>query len=111
MNACIPVEREEYFVDILVHGYRLMDNRVTIDRLKQMEVTIFEKVRQKTYIKKDEGEKGKTGFRFFDMEDKGIVDYGRFVQTLERLACKFTDKEMKVLYQKHAGQDGILTYE
>ena len=88
-----------------------MDNRVTIDRLKQMEVTIFEKVRQKTYIKKDEGEKGKTGFRFFDMEDKGIVDYGRFVQTLERLACKFTDKEMKVLYQKHAGQDGILTYE
>lgn len=47
-----------------------------------MEVTVFEKTRQKTYIKKDEGEKGKGSFRFFDMEDKGIVDYGRFVQTL-----------------------------
>lgn len=69
-----------------------MDNRVTIDRLKQMEVTIFEKVRQKTYIKTDEGEKSKGGFRFFDMEDKGLVDYHRFVQTLERLGCKFTDK-------------------
>ena len=45
------------------------------------------------------------------MEDKGIVDYGRFVQTLERLGCKFTDKQLKVLYQKHAGSDGILTYE
>lgn len=45
------------------------------------------------------------------MEDKGIVDYGRFIQTFERLGCKFTDKEMKVLYQKHAGSDGILTYE
>ena len=76
-----------------------------------MEVTVYEKVRQKTYFKKDEGEKSKLNFRFFDMEDKGIVDFKRFVQTLERLACKFTEKEMKVLYQKHAGSDGILTYE
>lgn len=45
------------------------------------------------------------------MEDKGIVDFDRFVQTLERLACKFTDKENKALYLKHAGSDGILTYE
>lgn len=76
-----------------------------------MEVTIYEKVRQKTYVKKDEGDKSKAGFRFFDMEDKGLVDYARFVQTLERLGCKFTEKEMKVLYQKHAGSDGILTYQ
>ncbi len=62
-------------------------------------------------MKKDEGDKSKAGFRFFDMEDKGVVDYDRFVQTLERLGCKFTSKEMKVLYQKHAGSDGILTYE
>jgi hypothetical protein len=45
------------------------------------------------------------------MEDKGVVDYQRFVQTLERLGCKFTPKEMKALYAKHAGSDGILTYE
>lgn len=44
-----------------------MDNRVTIDRLKQMEVTVYEKVRQKTYVKKDEGDKAKGSFRFFDM--------------------------------------------
>lgn len=36
VNACIPVEREEYFVDILIHSYHLMDNRVTLDRLKQL---------------------------------------------------------------------------
>lgn len=88
-----------------------MDNRVTIDRLKQMEVTVYEKVRQKTYVKKDEGDKAKGAFKFFDMEDKGIVDFKRFVQTLERLNCNFTEKEMKVLYQKHAGSDGILTFD
>ena len=41
VNACIPVEREEFFVDALIHGFKLLDNRVTVDRLKQMEVTIF----------------------------------------------------------------------
>lgn len=88
-----------------------MDNRVTLDRLRQMEVTIYEKVRQKTNLKKDEGIKAEGGFRFFDMEDKGVVNYGRFVQTLERLGCKFVHKEMKALYLKHAGGDKLLTYE
>jgi Ca2+-binding EF-hand superfamily protein len=70
----------------------LLDNRVTIDRLRQLEVTIYEKVREKTYIKKDEGIKSQSAFRFFDMEDKGVVNFKRFVQTLEKLGCKFTDK-------------------
>lgn len=45
------------------------------------------------------------------MEDKGLVDYHRFVQTLEKLNCKFTDREMKVLFQKHSSKPGIMTYE
>lgn len=49
------MEREEFFVDNLIHSFHLMDNSVKMDRLKQMEVTIYEKVRQKTYVKKDEG--------------------------------------------------------
>jgi hypothetical protein len=48
-------------------GFRINDNRVTIDRLKQMEVILYEKVRQRTYIKKDEGLKTQNAFRFFDM--------------------------------------------
>jgi len=33
-------------------------------------------------VKKDEGDKAKGNFKFFDMEDKRIVDYKRFVQTM-----------------------------
>lgn len=40
-NACIPLEREEFFVDLLINSFRLMDNRVTLERLKQLEVTVF----------------------------------------------------------------------
>ena len=37
-----------------------------------MEVLLYEKVRQRTLIKKDEGIKSQKAFRFFDMEDKGF---------------------------------------
>ncbi len=47
-----------------------------------MEVVIYEKVRQRTYIKKDEGLKAQNAFRFFDMEDKGYVDFDRFKKAL-----------------------------
>lgn len=75
-----------------MNGFKLNDNRVTIDRLKQMEVLVYEKVRQRTYIKKDEGLKAQTAFRFFDMEDKGFVDFARFKKALEKLGCGFSEK-------------------
>lgn len=67
VNACVPLEREEYFVDLIVNCFGLLDDRVTIDRIRQMEVTVFEKVRQKTGIKKDEGSKSHAVFRFIDL--------------------------------------------
>jgi Ca2+-binding EF-hand superfamily protein len=57
-----------------------------------MEVIIYEKVRQRTYIKKDEGLKAQTAFRFFDMEDKGSLQYEKFKQVLEKLGCGFSQK-------------------
>jgi Ca2+-binding EF-hand superfamily protein len=47
-----------------------------------MEVILYEKVRQRTYVKKDEGLKAQSAFKFFDMEDKGYIDFNRFKSTL-----------------------------
>lgn len=30
VNACVPLEREEFFVDIFVNCFGLLDNRVTL---------------------------------------------------------------------------------
>lgn len=94
-----------------MNGFRINDNRVTIDRLKQMEVLLYEKVRQRTLIKKDEGIKSQNAFRFFDMEDKGFVDYERFKKTLDKLACGFSEKETRALFEKHASEDLLISYE
>lgn len=41
VNACVPTEREEYYIDMIIKGLRLDDSRVSIDRLKQMEVLLY----------------------------------------------------------------------
>ena len=76
-----------------------------------MEVTVFESVRQRTYIKKDEGIRSNTAFKFIDLQQKGIVDLQRFVAVLDRIGCRFTDKECKALFYKHSGGNNVLEYE
>jgi Ca2+-binding EF-hand superfamily protein len=49
-------------------------------------------VRQRTEIKKDEGIRSNSAFHFIDLEEKGLIDYQRFVAVLDRIGCKFTDK-------------------
>ena len=74
---------------------------VSDERVRQVEVTTYEKIRDKTYIKEDEGITSKTAFKYFDLEDKGVIDYTRFSKGLERLGCAFKKPEMKALYNKH----------
>jgi Ca2+-binding EF-hand superfamily protein len=31
-------------------------------------------------------------FRFFDMEDKGVIDFKRFMSVLDKLGCNFLQK-------------------
>lgn len=74
-------------------------------------MTVFEKVRQRTQIKKDEGWKASNFFKFLDLEEKGLVDYQTFVGVLDRIGCKFSDKECKALFYKHSNGSNVLTYE
>lgn len=67
VNACVPLEREEFFVDLLIHTFGLHSNAVSLERIQQLEVTVFEKVRQRTEIKKDEGLKSNNSFKFLDL--------------------------------------------
>ena len=53
----------------------------------------------------------KAAFRYFDLEDRGVIDYLRFANGLERLGCSFRKAEMKAVYYKHTGGDKLMTYE
>lgn len=109
-NACIPLEREEFYVDLLIHTFGLFESGVTNERILQLEVTVFERVRQRTQIKKDEGLRSNLAFQFIDLEEKGLIDFQRFVAVLDRIGCRFTDKECKALFYKHSQGSNLLSY-
>jgi Ca2+-binding EF-hand superfamily protein len=50
-------------------------------------------------------------FKFLDIEEKGLLDYVGFVAVLDRIGCKFTDKECKALFYKHSNGASLLGYQ
>lgn len=74
---------------------------MTSQRILEVELNMYEKIRDKTYIKNDEGNASKRAFRYFDLEDRGVIDFKRFKDGLDKLTCKFTEAEMRAVYRKH----------
>lgn len=98
-------------MDLLIHTFGLFENAVTKERIQQLEVTVFERVRQRTEIKKDEGIRSTSAFQFIDLEEKKLIDFQRFVAVLDRIGCRFTDKECQALFYKHSQGSNLLSYE
>jgi len=54
--------------------------------------------------------KSSSSFKFIDIEEKGLIDYQRFIGVLDRIGCKFTDAECKAVFYKHSGGNSLLSY-
>ena len=76
------------------------EDYVSQDRLKQLETILFEKVRQKTFSKQDEGKTLQKALQYVDFEKTGVIDRNKFKLALERFGCVFTDAEINALFQK-----------
>jgi hypothetical protein len=40
-----------------------------------------------------------------------VVDFQRFVEVLDRIGSRFTERESKALFYKHSNGSNVLTYE
>jgi len=102
VNATLPKEKEEYFVDIILSTWGITSSvdYVSPERLADLEVILYEKIRQKTFTKEDEGKTAYKAFKYFDLVEKGVVAIQQFKQTLDKFGCVFTDKEIQALFNK-----------
>lgn len=102
VNATLPKEKEEYFVDILLTTWGITSSvdYVSPERLADLEIILYEKIRQKTFTKEDEGKTVNRAFKYFDVEEKGVIDIRQFRATLDKFGCVFTDKEILALFNK-----------
>jgi Ca2+-binding EF-hand superfamily protein len=114
LNATIPKENDEYFVNLLSGCWSINSGRdyVTPQRLSQIDDIFYEKIRQKTKSTEDEGKVMIRLFRFFDTDCSGGISLNEFKSALERLGCVFNDTEINALFNKYnTSGSGRLIYE
>ena len=102
----------QYFEQLLVNSWNLKPSEyyVSEKRLKEIEHTLFEKIRLKSDGKTNEWKTGKKALFYFDLEDKKYCNYVEFKRGLDKFGCNFKEHEMKALFDKYA-VDGTLSYE
>jgi len=114
INACLPAEKDDYFVDLVLKTWGLTQNkvRVSAERVAEIESVIFEKVRQRTHGADDEGKTVKKIFKHFDIDGYGTIEPNEFKKALETLGCTFKDIELEAVFKKFdSNGNGKLDYE
>lgn len=114
INACLPAEKDDYFVDLVLKTWGLNTDKAFVapQRLQELEDIIFEKVRQRTHGADDEGKTVRKIFKHFDLDGYGTIEPEEFKKALETLGCVFKDFEMDAIFRKYdANENGKLDYE
>lgn len=114
VNAVVPNERENYFVDMLIKTWGLDSDKCAVSpaRLAELQDCIFEKVRQRTHGAEDEGRTVKKIFKHFDRDGLGTIEPAEFRKALETLGCTFKDFELDAVFRcQDKNGNGRLDYE
>jgi calcyphosin len=114
VNACLPAEKDDYFVETVLKTWDLQTEKVAITsgRILELEGVIFEKIRQRTHGADDEGKTIKKIFKHFDLDGFGTIEPKEFKKALETLGCVFKDAELEAIFRKFdANGNGKLDYE
>lgn len=103
LNFCVPAEREEYFVDLILKTWGMTHGKeyVSAQRVQQIEDILYEKIRQKTEEKSSEGKAAKAAFKYFDLADQGECNLENFTRALDKFGCKFSPPEIQTLFSKY----------
>lgn len=83
---------------------------VSTGRILDIENRIFEKIRQLTLPKENEGTTMRKKFGAIDKFGLGIVDFIQFRQTMHELGFCFPDDELKAVFYKFTGGNERLVY-
>ena len=113
VNAVLPNEREDNFSDILKNTWSMGISPLSVRdaRMDELEMILFEKIRQKTVGTDNEGITLRRKFNFVDTFGEGSVDYSQFKKALIELGAYLPDVELLHLFAYYARGQPRLPYE
>jgi Ca2+-binding EF-hand superfamily protein len=114
ISGCLPAEKSDYFIQVVLKSWGLDSDAKSVNphKLAQLQLQVFEKVRQRTHGADDEGKTLQKIMKHFDVEGYGTIGPKQFRQALETLGCTFADHEIDALFAKFdANGNGKVDYE
>lgn len=83
---------------------------ISTDRVLDIENRIFEKIRQLTLVKENEGTTLRKRFAGIDKFNIGVVDFLQFKKLMHELGFTFSDDDLQAVFLKFSGGNDKLVY-
>lgn len=84
LNALLPETHDDYFCNTVIDTWGLKGSPKMVgpEQMAKIETYVFEKIRQRTHGVEDEGRTAKKYFKFFDMNESGVLEFDEFQKAL-----------------------------
>jgi len=102
INATLPAEKDSYFVDLVTKTWSLFESGqfVTPEFLEKLEAVMYEKIRQRTGPKEDEGKALMKAMRYVDTIGSGALTLEQFAKVLANIGCAFKPEDVQALFAR-----------
>ncbi len=104
LNATLPSEKDAYFVDLVTKTWNLTESAqyVTPEHMASLETLMYEKIRQRTGPKEDEGKALMRAIRYVDTTGSGAITLEQFAKVLTNIGCPFKPDDAKAVFARFA---------
>lgn len=98
----LPAEKDAYFVDMVVKTWNIAEATmyVTPAHLEKLETIMYEKIRQRTTAKEDEGKALMKAMRYVDSKNTGVLTPDQFSKLLVNIGCLLKPEDVQTLFEK-----------
>jgi len=106
LNATLPSEKDSYFVDLVTKTWSAIDTSafVSPEHMEKLENMVYEKIRQRTGPKEDEGKAFLKAIRYVDTIGAGAITIEQFTKVLINIGCPLKPEDIKALFSKFADE-------
>eukprot|EP00831_Metopus_contortus_P080861 TRINITY_DN836_c0_g1_i2.p1 TRINITY_DN836_c0_g1~~TRINITY_DN836_c0_g1_i2.p1 ORF type:complete len:464 (+),score=102.69 TRINITY_DN836_c0_g1_i2:203-1594(+) len=102
INATMPGEKEALFIDLVVNTWDLKEAtlHVTPAYMEKLETILYEKIRQRTGSKEDEGKALLKAMRYVDSKNTGTLTIEEFSKMMINIGCVMKPEDVQALFYK-----------
>lgn len=102
INATLPAGKDAYFVEMIMRTWNLYEGTkyAAPQNIDKLENIFYEKLRQRTQTKEDEGKALMKIMRYVDDKNTGTLTLEQFANLITNIGCVLNQEDVQLLFEK-----------